>query len=323
MKFRALIVAFVLPLTLVTTAHAAPANIIGIAYDTGGLGDQSYNDAAAAGIKLAKKNVQIISVVTDGSAKNRDARVRSLIAKGADHIVAIGSGYAPTISKLAIEYPNIQFAMLNDGSVEGVNVTSLVFADVQGAYLAGVAAALSSKSGKVGMIALPNQGALFTDGFSAGVAASKKKVKATIQYSPVNWAAAARALIAAGNDVIYISVSGSVADVFTEVVKANRSKKSVGLITAEPDQYLSVTNSTKRYLYAIVEKRADHAVRDFINASINDELFLEILDPDKGIYGRRYGIKGGGLEITLHLPSLASQTSAINAAAAVAEKIPA
>ena len=320
MKFRAiaLVLALLVP---VLPAQAANTVLIGVAYDTGGLGDLSYNDATAAGIKMVRTGAEFVSVVTDGSAKNREARLRTLISKGANPIIAIGAGYVPALNKLAIEYPETQFAIMNDATIEALNVTSIVFADIQGAYLAGAAAALTSKSGKVAMIASPNQNALFTQGFSAGAIAARKKIKVSVQYSATNQGLLARNLIAAGNDVIFMGTSGSVDEAFSEVVKANKAKKSVGLISVEPDQYLTVTKSTQKYLYATVEKRADRAMRDFIKASIAGEQFLDFLDPDKGIYGRRYGIKGGGIEIALRLPSLAAQSSAINALSSLAEKI--
>jgi basic membrane protein A len=51
--------------------------------------------------------------------------------------------------------------------------------------------------------------------------------------------------------------------------------------------------------------------------------YLDILDEGVGIYGRRYGITGGGIELTIRSNSLLRLSSAINVAAATAEKIPA
>ena len=322
MKLRmlALITALLLP---VVPAHAEIITI-GVAYDTGGLGDLSYNDAVAAGIALEKKKGAKFATefaVTDGSGKNRESRLRALIAKGANPIIAIGKDYAPAVSKLSIEYPELHFAMMNDASVDGVNVTGIIFSEIQGSYLAGVAAAFASKSGKVGMIATNAQSALYEKGFSAGVQASKKKVKVSVQYVNTNAAAASKKLIASGVDVIFISVPGSVTDVFDVVVKANTGKKSVGLINLEPDQYLSLTQTTKKFLYASVEKKVNVAMRDWIDSSLQGGQFLDFLDEENGIYGRRYGITNKGIEIALHLPSLAAAADAINIAAAPAAKI--
>ena len=185
MKIRALLLAAVLGVTLLSApAHATNQLNVGVAYDIGGRGDKSFNDASAAGLDKAQKqfDFNLEAVVTDGTSADREKRIRSLITKNCNPIIAIGSGYAPTLQALAVEFPNTQFAIINDASVAALNVTSVVFANTQGAYLAGFSAALVSKSGKVAMIANPDQADIFKDGFSAGVFASKKKVIPIVKY---------------------------------------------------------------------------------------------------------------------------------------------
>lgn len=316
MKFRAALVALVL-VGITLPAHAAAPMRIGVAYDIGGVGDQSFNDAAAAGLAQALKstNIAVDVTVTDGSAANREARIRSLMAKGANPIMAIGSGYAPTILKLSLEFPERQFALMNDGTVDGLDVTSIVFGEVQGAFLAGTAASLASKSGKVAMVALSSQRALYDDGFAAGVNAAKKNVKPSIVYSATALDGTRKAL-AAGADVIFISIPGSVTDAFKEIVKS----RSAGLITVAPDQYLTVTRGSKKYLYATVEKRVDIAMKDWVLATSRGEQFLDFINEDEGIYGRFYGINNGGVVISLLNPALAAQSATINQVAALIEK---
>jgi hypothetical protein len=110
-------------------------------------GADSHNKALVEAKK--KFSFTVEPVITDGTSADRDRRVRGLIAKNCNPIIVVGSGYAPTIQALAVEFPNTQFAILNDASIDALNVTSLIFADTQGAYLAGYSAALASKSGKV------------------------------------------------------------------------------------------------------------------------------------------------------------------------------
>jgi basic membrane protein A len=159
-------------------AHAANSLTVGVAYDIGGRGDKSFNDASAAGLEKAQKQFDFTleAVVTDGTTADREKRIRALISKNCDPIIAIGAGYAPTLQALSVEFPNTHFAIINDASVTALNVTSLIFADTQGAYLAGFSAAQVSKTGKVAMVANPDQADLFKDGFSAGGFAEKKKV---------------------------------------------------------------------------------------------------------------------------------------------------
>ena len=328
MRVRSIIAAVVLVLSVVSTpAQAATSLTVGVAYDIGGRGDKSFNDASAAGLEKAQKQFDFTleAVVTDGTTSDREKRIRSLLAKKCDPIIAIGSGYAPTLQALSVEYPNTHFAIINDASVAALNVTSLIFADTQGAYLAGFSAAQVSKTGKVAMIANPNQADLYKDGFSAGVFASKKKVIPIVKYVSGSYTSATNQVLDAGADIVFVATQGSDSAVFQAIVARNAKKKSanIGLINIEPDQYITVTSATKKYLIASVVKRVDKAMFDVISLAQADKQYLDILDSDAGIYGRRYGITGGGIEFTIRSGALMAMSETINLAAANAEKIPA
>ena len=316
-----LVATFLTPLVSV----AAPNLIVGVAYDIGGRGDKSFNDATAAGLEKAQKEFDFTleAVVTDGTSTDREKRIRTLINKNCNPIIAIGSGYASTLQILAVEFPDTHFAIVNDASVPLLNVTSLVFADVQGAYLAGFSAAQVSKTGKVAMIANTDQADLFKNGFSAGVFASKRKVIPIVKYVSGSYAIATNQVIKAGADVIFVATQGSDSAILGAIVARNSKKKgpTIGLINIEPDQYISVTNATKKYLIASVIKRVDKAIYDVVALTVADQQYLDILNADAGIYGRRYGITGGGIEFTVFSKELLAQTEAINVAASVAEKL--
>ena len=326
MKIRALLLSIALgAASLVAPAHAATQLSVGVAYDIGGRGDKSFNDASAAGLDKAKKqfDFNVEAVVTDGSSSDREKRIRSLITKNCNPIIAIGAGYSSTLQALAVEFPNTHFAIINDASVAALNVTSVIFANTQGAYLAGFSAAQVSKSGKVAMIANSSQADIYKDGFSAGVFASKKKVIPIVKYVSGSYSAATNQVLDAGADVVYVATQGSDSEVFKVIVARNAKKKGsvVGLINVEPDQYITVTSATKKFLIASVVKRVDKAIYDIIALSTEKKQYLDILDADAGIYGRRYGITGGGIEFTIRSKELSALSGSINIAAATAEKI--
>lgn len=328
MKIRALLLAVVLGGSLLSVpAQAATQLSVGVAYDIGGRGDKSFNDASAAGLDKAQKqfDFNLEAVVTDGTSADREKRIRSLITKSCNPIIAIGAGYASTLQALSVEFPNTHFAIINDASVAALNVTSVIFANTQGAYLAGFSAAQVSKTGKVAMIANPEQADIYKDGFSAGVFASKKKVIPIIKYVSGSYSAATNQVIDAGADVLFVATQGSDSEVFKVIVARNAKKKgsNIGLINVEPDQYITVTSATKKFLIASVVKRVDKAIYDIIALSAAKKQYLDILDADAGIYGRRYGITGGGIEFTIRSKELSALSGSINIAAATAEKIPA
>lgn len=330
MRIRAALVAIALAFTALLAAPATASTLtIGIAYDIGGRGDKSFNDAAATGLEKAQNEFTftVEPVITDGTSADRDRRVRSLIAKNCNPIIVVGSGYAPTIQALAVEYPNTQFAILNDGTIDALNVTSLIFADIQGAYLAGFSAALASKSGKVAMIANTNQADIYQNGFLAGVLASKRPVTSAVKYVNGSSVTASKQAMDAGADVLFIARPGSNSEVFASIVARNLSRakaknfRAVGLIAIEPDQYVTVTSSTRKYLYATVVKHVDKAIYDVIAKAVSGKQYLDVLDADAGIYGHRYTVIDGGVTFTTYLPALTAMTASINKAAAVAAKI--
>lgn len=328
MKSRLLLVAAILATALMpVSASATPTLTVGVAYDIGGRGDRSFNDASHAGLEKAQKqfDFDLVPVVTDGSSADREKRIRSLIAKNCDPIIAIGSGYAPTLQALAVEYPSTHFAIINDASVAALNVTSVIFANTQGAYLAGFSAAQISRTGKVAMIANPDQADIYKDGFAAGVLAAKRKVIPIVKYVSGSYSLATTQVLDAGADIVYVTTQGSDSEILKVIASRGAKKKGapIGMINVEPDQFITITNSTKRFLLATVIKRVDKAMYDIVALSLAKKQYLDILDENAGIYGRRYGITGGGIELTIRSNSLLRLSKSINTAAATAEKIPA
>jgi len=306
--------------------NAAPAVNVCVAYDLGGPGDRSFNDAVLAGLVKAKKSLNFTyeGFITDGSAADREKRLRAMIAKGCSPILAIGSSYAKLLANLAFEFPTKQFSILNDASIASLNITSLIFNDKQVGYLAGAAAARVSKTGKAALISNSTNSNLET-GFTLGANAAKKKVKITFKSTTSGLADVAKSLIAEGNDVIFVAVDGSVQEVFATIVKHNETKKKnapeVGLITIEPDQFLTFTPANQKYLLGAISKRVDSVILDLVTSAIRDQQISDVLDPVQGIYGRSYGITGGNIELTFWAPKLLAFKAQLAAASRTAAKL--
>ena len=328
MKLRSVtsVIALAIAATITAPTSASAASKICVAYDTGGLGDRSFNDATLAGVKTAQAQFTFTfeGVVTDGTSADRTKRLRSLTSKNCSAIIAVGAEYRTAVTQLSNEFPNTQFAIIGDASIASLNVTSIVFADVQGAFLAGFSAALTTKTGKVGMITTPSSAEIYQNGFLAGVIASKKKVRTFVNYTATDLDLATTSLIKIGVDVIYTATSGSADEAFDAIVKANTAKNrkktasDVYLILTEPDLYLTITPNTTKYLIASVVKRVDIAVGDVIGAAVNNSQISDVLDAKLGIYGRSYTISEKGIEIVLKSKALGTQAAAINAAAIAA-----
>ncbi len=127
---------------------------VGLAYDIGGRGDKSFNDAAAAGLEQAKTELNIEAKELPASATETEndkyARLKLLCQGGYNPVIAVGFVYAGVdpangpLAKAAKDCPDTKFAIIDDGSAPAPNVANLVFAEEQGSYLVGAAAALKS-----------------------------------------------------------------------------------------------------------------------------------------------------------------------------------
>ena len=89
-----------------------------MAYDVGGRGDQSFNDSAAAGLDQAVEEFGVESEESeagDGEAETaREERLRTFADAGFNPIIAVGFAYSASVGKVAAEYPDVSFAIIDD-----------------------------------------------------------------------------------------------------------------------------------------------------------------------------------------------------------------
>jgi basic membrane protein A len=123
-----------------------------VIFDLGGKFDKSFNEAAYNGAEMFKKEAgtdYLEFEVTNES--QREQSLRKLAQRGATIIVATGFAQAPALKTVAAEFPDVKFTLIDD-VVDLPNVQSIVFKEHEGSFLVGVAAAMASKTGKVGFV---------------------------------------------------------------------------------------------------------------------------------------------------------------------------
>ncbi|MGC0329912.1 basic membrane protein A [Streptomyces sp. SAI-170] len=222
---------------------------LAIAYDIGGKGDQSFNDAAFAGLEKAKKEFGYKTADIEPTEGETDAdkeqRLRTLAKQGYNPVIGIGFVYGPAMEKVAKDFPDTTFGIV-DSVVEGDNVASLVFAEQEASYLAGVAAAKATKTNTVGFVGGVDIPLIhkFEAGYKQGVQdTSGGKVKVVSQYltqtaeeggfsSPDKGKAAAEGQIEKKADVLYAAAGLSGQGVIEAAAKAK-----VWAIGVDSDQY--------------------------------------------------------------------------------------
>jgi len=123
-----------------------------IVFDMGGKFDKSFNEAAYAGAERFKKETGIAYREFEVTNETqREQALRNMARRGAQVVVGIGFAQASGLEKVAREFPATKFAII-DAVVDLPNVQSIVFKEHEGSFLVGMAAAMASKTGKVGFV---------------------------------------------------------------------------------------------------------------------------------------------------------------------------
>jgi basic membrane protein A len=147
-------IAAVLALTLtVVTGRATGQELApAIVFDMGGKFDKSFNEGAYNGAERFKKETGIVYREFEVTAEaQREQALRNMARRGSQIVVGIGFSQASGMEKVAKEFPAVKFAIV-DAVVDLPNVQSVVFKEHEGSFLVGMAAAMASKTGKVGFV---------------------------------------------------------------------------------------------------------------------------------------------------------------------------
>ncbi len=253
---------------------------VGMAYDVGGRGDHSFNDSAARGMDKAVKDLSLptpkeLTAKTSDGEPDREAYLTNLAQNGYNPVVAVGFAYAQAVQVVSAKFPKTTFGIV-DSEVKGSNVDSMQFATPESSYLAGVAAALKSKTGKIGFIGGVNIALIqgFQAGFQQGVKDTKPGDKVTVQYlstgtdlsgfsSPDKGAAAASGMLAHGIDVIYAAAGSS----GTGSIQTVAGTKNAWAIGVDSDQYQDPQLAKyKSHILTSAVKNVDVAVYNLVKS---------------------------------------------------------
>ena len=303
------LLSFGLALLLVTTLLNPPANAakvkIAISYEVGGKGDNGINDLASVGLERAIKKYKLSKLdireqITDGTLGDRITRVRFLARSKYQLIICVGSGYADTVKRIANEFPNTQFAIIDDETVGLTNVSNLSFATSEAVYLAAAALASASKSGKIGFIGDKSLSSAsnYALAFSRGALAANSKIKVSSFLGEDSVSDEVTKQINTGVDQIFSTWSKS-DEAISTIASFSKSSKKTLISGVLPEQYFLNFSAGKKNQYLVLNKRFDLAVEQIIATEIAGKNMLDILDANKGIYGHRYNLKDGGLSVKL------------------------
>lgn len=254
---------------VVSTAAAAPiaAPKLAIVYDAGGKFDKSFNQSASEGAMRFKKETNISYIEAQASSDTQAEQVmRGLARKKLDLIAAIGFSQTQAVQKVAKEFPNVRFVII-DSVAQGPNINSVMFREEEGSYLVGLAASIASKSKKVGFVGgmdIPLIRA-FACGYAQGAKAANPKTEVVQNMvgttsaawnDPAKGGELARAQFDRGVDVVYAVAGGS--GMGTLQTAKEKGKLGIGV------------DSNQNYLYpgtmlTSMVKHVDIAIYDAFN----------------------------------------------------------
>ena len=222
---------------------------VGLVFDVGGRGDQSFNDSAYRGLQRAQKELgaDISNLIEPSEGSDRESALRGLAAKNLDVIFGIGFIFTDDVNRVAADFPKQRFACVDYALKEGTpvppNVLALKFREEEGSFLVGALAAMLSKTHKLGFvggmdIALIHK---FAAGFQAGAKYADPSVQVAVKYAgvtgdafknPTKGKELALGMYADGVDIIF-HASGSTG---LGVFEAAREQKKLA-IGVDSDQW--------------------------------------------------------------------------------------
>jgi basic membrane protein A and related proteins len=252
---------------------------VGIAYDVGGRGDQSFNDAAYRGLQAAideglvdEGNTEELEANQSGS--NRDDNVINLAEQGSDLVIPVGFAFSEGIQKVAPDFPETNFAIVDGFACLDKpckNVSNLTFKEHEGSFLVGAAAALKSEAGTIGFLGGQQGTGLiekFEAGYAAGAQAVNPDIEILVEYigdttqafvDPTKGEALSNKMYDGGADIVYHAAGLSGSGLFKAAVSQN--KLAIGV---DSDQSLTASPEQQKLILTSMLKRVDTAVHDAI-----------------------------------------------------------
>jgi basic membrane protein A len=261
----------VLAIGLAVNAGAESKLRVGMVFDVGGKGDQSFNDSAYRGLQWASKLGVSHVEIEPGADADRETGLRMIASQGFDLVIGVGFLFTDAITAVSDEFPKTKFAIIDGFIPDKPNVSSMLFTEHEGSFLVGIIAALKAKDdgkntvGFVGGMDVPLIHK-FEAGYKAGVAYANPQCKVVSDYAgttpsafadPVKGKELALAQIDKGAHVIYHASGLTGAGVF----EAGKERKVYVIGVDSNQNHLGhVKDSGENYGLTSMLKQVDVAV---------------------------------------------------------------
>ena len=251
---------------------------VGLVTDTSGVNDQAFNQLAWEGIQKASQEMGFQAKFLESvQPSDYEMNIDALAAEGYNVIITVGSLMGDATALKAAQYPAVKFAIVDNAyAISGLaNVTSLMFAEEQVGFLAGVLAGGMSGSGfvcSVSSLRTSASGGYMSSFFQGASWQAGPEMKFMNNYiniettdenvpssnDPTQGKETALRLIGEGCDVI-IGIGGDAVNGALLAAKEN----NLPAVGADVDQY-NAYPEVKDALISSAQKNVDAAVYNYL-----------------------------------------------------------
>lgn len=273
--------------------------------DLGGVDDKSFNQSAWEGLQAwgkendREKGVGGYNYFQSDSDADFELNLNGAIDDGYNIIFGVGFKLQPAVKEIAEANTDTEFVIV-DEVIEGLdNVASVLFKDHEASYLAGIAAAKTTKTNKVGFVG-GMEGAVigrFEAGFKAGVASVDENIKVDVKYvgsfgDAAKGKSIAAAMYQSGVDVIFHASGDTGQGVFSEAIDLMETEPEnpVWVIGVDRDQEDEGKFDGGNVTLTSTLKGVGTAVQDIANRALKGEF------PGGEIMN--YGLAEEGVDLT-------------------------
>lgn len=271
---------------------------IGIIFTEAGLGGNSFNDLALEGVKQAAQDYGITYDEVEPKSVSDEEIIQDDMAASGDYdlIICVGAEQVDTLTNVANAYPEQRFALL-DATVDLPNVASYSCKEQEGAFLAGVLAALAKQEqvdeklgsdktiGFIGGVDNPliNR---FAAGYKAGAEYIDPQIRVLVDYAggfndPTTAKTIANTFVEKGADIIFHASGASGMGMF-------QAAEEKGFIAIGVN--LNQNSIAPDYIMASMLKKLDSCAYHAITSIVEDSYTGE---------NQVLGLGDGGVDITV------------------------
>lgn len=306
--------------------------------DQAGLGDQGFNDLAFAGIKQAAAELGgEYQAIESREQAQYVPNLQQAVDSGATLAVGVGFLIADAMHEVAVANPDAKFVLIDAVSADNAgtpddfaddvpdeNVQSVLFKEHEGAYLAGIIAAMTTKKNRIGFVGGIEAPVVvrFLVGMQAALKAANPDAKVDVAYvgsfgDPAKAKEITNAFLESGADIIFEVGGASGLGAFEAVKARGKGTWIMGTDVCKqrlaPDNYLtSATKDVTGAIFGAAQQVAENSFKGGIVSlglaedavGVCDETFGDLpQDVQDAVDKARDAIKSG----TIVVPATAAE----------------